>query len=250
MWNPDLSPQAFFPGLEWYWEWACWGCCSFPKPVSCRREDGFWVFFLCVFIQYVYNYRCFNLLKAFLEPSPSLRFLHGRDIGNTWQSIFVGLDAFTPIPVASQQLKWRGVWPTELLPAWVGASECNHGTLWDLCAPRARPAWRFASNWPKPSFTQQPGVAWLPWCRPKEPKAPLKESGGPAQACTTHSFKGLMLSELFVTKKSKGFGKKCNFYVGSEFSPDTTPPPPRLFNPFSTSKGKGGQKTCTALVQH
>lgn len=72
---------------------------QFPNPYQAegRRVSGV----LCVFIQYVYNYCCFNLLKEFLEPSPSLRFLHGRDVGRAGKGIFVRSDIYTPIPVAS-----------------------------------------------------------------------------------------------------------------------------------------------------
>lgn len=49
----------------------------FPNPYQAegRRVSGV----LCDFTQYVYNSCCFSLLKEFLEPSPSLRFLCGRE---------------------------------------------------------------------------------------------------------------------------------------------------------------------------
>lgn len=63
-----------------------------------------------------------------------------------------------------------------------------------------------------------------------------------ARACPAWpapSSEGLLLSEPLAAKGSQGFGKKCNFRLGSKVLPqrDTTATSP--FNSFGTSKGKG-----------
>lgn len=63
-----------------------------------------------------------------------------------------------------------------------------------------------------------------------------------ARACPAWpapSSEGLLLSEPLAAKGSHGFGKKCNFRLGSKVLPqrDTTATSP--FNSFGTSKGKG-----------
>lgn len=228
-------PQAFLPGLGMTSES---GCCPFPKIIPGGREEDFWVLHfdtICLWLLLLSSFKGIFRVKSFPPTSPRQR---------QW---------------CGQGVHLHGIWYTGthhrgFLTDWsrkgCDPQNCylnrdhrrSYGTLQDLRARGSLPSVKAWKQSPKPSFTQHPGTARLPWCRPSEPKR--RTQPGLAWPGQPTPRRARYWTNCFLPKRAKDSAKSAISIWEVRFSQNTTPLPLLLYS-FQYLKGRGRQKTCS-----
>lgn len=242
MWNPDLSTTSLLPWIgNDIWEWLAAAAAHFPNPYQAegrRVSGGFFVCFYTIGLQLLllWPFKGIFRAKSFPPISP-------------WQGCWQG---------CAEHLCWT--WQLHIHPSGFLTPEVERGvahrtspqgrglSMWSGNSPRAAciEGQTSVKVWKPPAQTRHHSAAWgrvtsLMQTSRAEGHSEVK-SRGRTQSCITHSFKGLMLNELLATKESKDSAKSA-ISTWEESSPQTRHVTTSPFNPFSTSKGKRGQKT-------